>query len=127
MYSYVSFWNIPRTQWGEMQKADATDQDILQKALASGTLVGYGNDVSLVHQPDGFTHDEWWSSMSMAGLMHVLEAFYKSGSAASPVLAELDQTRRCHHGEPVLQLAFRVGERRVHARGVLQIEGGCAG
>ncbi|MGA9527412.1 MAG: hypothetical protein WBS24_04795 [Terriglobales bacterium] len=87
MYSYVSFWNIPRAQWGEMQKADAADQDILQKALASGTLVGYGNDVSLVHQPEGYTHDEWWSSMSMAGLMQVLEAFYKSGSAASPVLA----------------------------------------
>ena len=60
MYSYVSFWNIPRAQWSEMAKADAADQKILDKAIASGTIVGYGNDVNLVHQPDGSTHDDWW-------------------------------------------------------------------
>jgi hypothetical protein len=87
MYSYVGFWNIPRAQWAEMAKADAADQAILEKAMAGGTLVGYGNDVNLVHQPDGETHDEWWSSMSMAGLLNVLDQFYKSGSATTPVLA----------------------------------------
>lgn len=86
MYSYVSFWNIPRAQWGEMAKADAADQDILKKALANGTLVGYGNDTNLVHQPDGDTHDEWWSSTSMAGVLNVLEQFYKSGNATQGVL-----------------------------------------
>jgi hypothetical protein len=87
MYSYVGNWNIPRAQWGEMEKASAADQKILEKALASGTIVGYGNDVELVHQPDGGTHDDWWSSMSMAGLLNVLEQFYKSGNPTSPVLA----------------------------------------
>ena len=86
MYSYVGFWNIPRAQWAEMAKADAADQKILDKAIASGTIVGYGNDVNLVHQPDGSTHDDWWSAMSMAGLLNVLDQFYKSGSATSPVL-----------------------------------------
>ena len=86
MYSYISLWNIPRAQWSEMEKADAADQSILEKAVASGAIVAYGNDVNLVHQPDGFTHDEWWSSMSMAGLMNVLDQFYKSGSAVTPVL-----------------------------------------
>lgn len=86
MYSYVSFWNIPRAQWGEMAKADAGDQQLLQKALASGTLVGYGNDVNLVHQPDGETHDEWWSATSLAGVLNVLDQFYKSGSATQGVL-----------------------------------------
>jgi len=87
MYTYVGFWNIPRSQWGEMAKADAADQKTLDKAIANGTIVGFGHDVSLVHQPDGSTHDEWWSAMSMAGLMDVLDQFYKSGSATSPVLA----------------------------------------
>ena len=87
MYSYVGFWNIPRAQWADMAKADAADQAILDKAVASGTLVGYGNDVNLVHQPDGPTHDEWWSAMSMAGLLNVLDQFYKSGSSTTPVLA----------------------------------------
>jgi hypothetical protein len=87
MYSYISFWNIPRAQWGEMEKADAADQKILDKALANGTIVGYGNDLNLVHEPDGATHDGWWSAMSMAGVLNVLEQFYKSGSPTSPVLA----------------------------------------
>jgi hypothetical protein len=87
MYSYVGFWNIPRTQWAEMEKSAAADQSALQKALADGAIIGYGNDTNLVHQPDGATHDDWWSSMSIAGLLNVLDRFYKSGSTASPVLA----------------------------------------
>ena len=87
LYSYVGFWNIPRAQWAEMGKADAADQSTLQKALADGTIIGYGNDMNLVHQPDGATHDGWWSSMSMAGLMNVLDRFYKSSTVTSPVLA----------------------------------------
>ena len=87
MYSYVAFWNIPRAQWAEMAKNDAADQKILDKAVASGTIVGYGNDENLVHQPEGPTHDGWWSAMSMAGVLNVLDQFYKSGNATSPVLS----------------------------------------
>ncbi len=86
MYSYVGLWDIPRAQWGDMAKADAADQSVLEKAMANGTIVAYGNDVNLVHQPDGPTHDDWWSAMSMAGLLNVLDQFYKSGSSTSPVL-----------------------------------------
>ena len=86
MYSYVGFWSIPRAQWGEMAKAAAADQTILDKAVADGTIVGYGSDVNLVHQIDGATHDDWWSAMSMAGLLNVLDQFYKAGSSTSPVL-----------------------------------------
>jgi len=86
MYSYVSFWNIPRPQWAEMAKADAADQKILDKAVAGGTIVGFGSDVNLVHQPDGATHDDWWSAMSMAGVLNVLDQFYKAGNPATPVL-----------------------------------------
>src|ERR1700722_8702674 len=81
MYSYVGFWDIPRAQWADMAKADAADQKILDKAVANGTIVGYGNDENLIHSPDGPTHDGWWSAMSMAGLLNVLDQFYKSGNA----------------------------------------------
>jgi hypothetical protein len=87
MYSYVGFWNIPRAHWADMEKADAANQSVLDKAMADGTIIGYGADVSLVHQPDGATHDNWWSAMSMAGLMNVLDKFYKNGSSTSSVLA----------------------------------------
>ena len=86
MYSYVGNWAIPRAQWGEMAKNTAEDNKVLSKALASGTIVGYGDDVTLVHQADGETHDNWWSATSMAGVINVLEQFYQSGTTAAPVL-----------------------------------------
>jgi hypothetical protein len=85
MYSYVGNWTIPRAQWGEMEKQTAASQKILEKALADGTVVGYGNDLNLIHQPDGETHDSWWSSMSQAGVLNVLDQIYKSGAATSSV------------------------------------------
>jgi hypothetical protein len=87
MYSYVGFWNIPRAQWAEMEKNNAADQKILDKALADGAIVAYGNDLNLVHTADGMTHDDWWSAMSMAAMLNVLDKFYKSGTPTSPVLA----------------------------------------
>jgi hypothetical protein len=87
MYSYVGFWNIPRAQWADMEKNNAIDQKILDKALADGSIVAYGNDLNLVHTPDGSTHDDWWSAMSMAAMLNVLDKFYKSGTPTSPVLA----------------------------------------
>ena len=86
MYTYVSIWTIPRAQWADMEKSDAADNETMGKALASGAIVAYGHDTSLVHTIDGPTHDEYWSSMSMAGLLSLLEQFYKNGSAVTPVL-----------------------------------------
>ena len=87
MYTYVSDWSMPRAQWPEMEKSTAAAQAILEKAAADGTLVGYGNDTNLLHEPDGSTHDSWWSAMSLAGLINVLEQIRKAGSATSPVLS----------------------------------------
>src|SRR5215470_6243944 len=87
MYTYVADWVIPRAQWAEMEKSYVNTQKILDKALASGTIVGYGNDETLVHQLDAETHDNWWSAMSMAGLINVLEQFYQTGNATTPVLS----------------------------------------
>src|SRR5689334_21684108 len=70
MCSYVGFWSIPRSQWAEMDKNTALDQKILDKALADGTIIGYGSDLNLVHTPDGATHDDWWSAMSMAAMLN---------------------------------------------------------
>ena len=87
MYTYVGYWSIPRAQWAEMEKQTAANQKIMEKAIADATIVAYGTDMNLIHQPDGVTHDNWWSSMSMAGLLSVLDQAYKSGNATSPVLA----------------------------------------
>jgi hypothetical protein len=87
MYTYVANWAIPRAQWADMEKANAANQSVLEKAMTDGTIIGYGNDVTEVHQVDGATHDSWWSAMSIAGLLKVLDKFAKSGTSTSPVLA----------------------------------------
>jgi hypothetical protein len=101
MYCYVGLWAIPRTQWADMEKADEADQPALQKAMAAGTLIGFGSDVNLVHQPDAPTHDDWWCANSMAGIMNMLDQFYSNGSSASPVLQSAtkhwDQILVSHH------------------------------
>jgi hypothetical protein len=87
MYSYISNWQIPRAQWSEMTKENDANRAALEKALAGGTIVGYGFDVNLIHRPDGETHDEWWSATSLAGVINVLEQFYQGGNSTTPVLA----------------------------------------
>jgi hypothetical protein len=83
LYTYVALWSLPRGQWADWAKEQANDEKTLQDAMAKGTLVGYGDDANLVHQPDAPTHDDWFQSMSMAGLMNVLDQFYKSGATTS--------------------------------------------
>jgi hypothetical protein len=87
MYTYVGDWTLPRAQWAEMDKFNAANQKTLDKAVADGTIVAYGSDFNLIHTVEGPTHDSWWSSMSMAGLLNVLDQSYKSGNAVSPVLS----------------------------------------
>jgi len=85
MYSYVAFWTLPRAQWAEEAKQNASEEKMMEKALAGGSIVGYGSDQNLIHQPDGATHDTWFSSMSMAGLLNQLDQFYKTGMTTTPV------------------------------------------
>jgi hypothetical protein len=87
MYCYIGNWDIPRAQWADMAKADEADRPILDKAMAGGTLVGYGNDVTMVHTANGGTNDQWWCANSLAGVVNILEQFYQSGSTTTPVLA----------------------------------------
>lgn len=86
MYSYVANWQFPRANWPDAMKALEPVNDIMQKAQADGMIVAYGNDVNLVHQPDVETHDNWWSSMSLAGLVKTLDQLHASGNAASPAM-----------------------------------------
>jgi hypothetical protein len=84
MYSYVANWTIPAEHWGDVAKINAFDNTIFQAALSDGTLVGYGNDVNMVHTPDGESHDTWWSATSLAGLLKVLDKLRGVDPSNSP-------------------------------------------
>lgn len=97
MYTYVAFWTIPRQQWADQAKSVAAEQKLMDQDLSSGQLVGYGDDFTIVHTVDGATHDGWFSSMSLAGLLNTLDGIYKSGLATSPV-----QANATRHSDEVL-------------------------
>jgi len=87
LYTYVAEWNIPRAQWAEMAKGNAASLKIMDQAVADGTIVGYGDDRTVVHQSDGITHDSWWSATSMAGVLNVLDRLEKTNDSVNGVLA----------------------------------------
>ncbi|MGA8044092.1 MAG: hypothetical protein WCA37_14945 [Terracidiphilus sp.] len=86
MYTYVANWQVARANWAEMEKAGAPVHDVLKKAMADGTIAGFGSDINLVHEPDAETHDVWWSSMSMAGMVKALEAARGASDAGSTAM-----------------------------------------
>jgi hypothetical protein len=86
MYSYIANWQVNRAHWGDVDAALAPAQGVLEKALADGTLVGYGRDINLVHQPDRETHDFWWSAMSMAGLIKTLDRIHAANDSSGAAL-----------------------------------------
>jgi hypothetical protein len=78
MYSYVANWQVPRANWGDMEKTTGSVNGILDQAFADGTIIGHGYDVNLVHTETDSTHDVWWSSMSMAGIIKALDRIHAS-------------------------------------------------
>jgi hypothetical protein len=86
MYTYYSQWDIPRSKWPEMQKMRGGPAAITH-AFASGALIGYGDDENVVHTVDGYTHDGWFSSMTMAGLLQTLADLMQGGSTTGSVFA----------------------------------------
>jgi hypothetical protein len=82
MYTYEAFWVVPRAHWAEFEKPNPAGEKIMEKALSGGTLVGYGVDSAALHDAEGATHDSWWSSLSMAGTLNVLDELEKLGPSA---------------------------------------------
>ncbi|MHB8539421.1 MAG: hypothetical protein ACYDCD_00555 [Candidatus Acidiferrales bacterium] len=84
-YTYVSEWAVPRTQWAAFDKEDSASISRMQKFVADGTLVDWGNVSVRVHQEDGYTHAEWFTANSRAALLKVLETDW--ATAANPAFS----------------------------------------
>jgi hypothetical protein len=116
MYTYVSNWQIPRAHWADMAKSEDANKATLDKAVADGTIVGYGGDENFVHTPDGYTHDDWWSSMSMAGLLKVLDQFYASGNTDTPALETATK-----HGDEIVVSRYYNWHSGAYKKGFVQV------
>jgi hypothetical protein len=87
IYTYVSHWSVPRAMWGDYQKSEAADDELMGKEVADGTLIGFGSFSVLNHQEGAPTHGSWFQASSMANLMKVLEMLRSSPDATAPPLA----------------------------------------
>ncbi len=87
MYTYVAEWTVPRNLWAAYQKTEAADTAAMNKAVADGSLVAFGNFAVLNHQEGQPTHGSWFSARSMADLMKVLEELRTAPAATDPALA----------------------------------------
>jgi hypothetical protein len=118
MYSYVSNWQIPRAHWGEMKDEPAAEKTIMDKAMADGTLLGYGRDQNLVHTENGWTHDDWFMSSSLGGLMKVLKELYASGTPTASVL-----TTATNHYDLVFMSRYYGWHSGSYTNGIVSVAG----
>jgi hypothetical protein len=100
MYTYFSNWTIPRAKWPDMAKLHGPDAK-LEHGLSSGALIGYGDDEVVAHTPEGYTHDDWFSSMSMAGLLNTLADVMQGTGNTTGVL-----TSATKHADEIFESRF---------------------
>ena len=78
VFTFVALWNVPRAQWGDFTAfAEKNTRPILDRLLADGTLVGWGNFNTVVHTEDGYTHGAWFAASSIAAIERALGELLK--------------------------------------------------
>ena len=87
LYSYIANWEVAREKFKDMEAQLGSNNALMSKLVGGGTLVGFGNDITLVHKTGESTHDVWWSSMSLGNLMKALQSIKASPVNEAPVLA----------------------------------------
>jgi hypothetical protein len=86
VYTYVSFFGVPRAQWGAYEKGAASEHKVFDSLLADGTILSYGDGAMEVHEGlNAPTHVGWFTSSSMAGLMKALATLRTSAPPASEI------------------------------------------
>jgi hypothetical protein len=104
VYTYVALWDTPRAQWGDIEKFYKDARPALDKLVAGGTLVGWGNARAFVHDASGFTHANWITATSFANLSRALETIHSAlpQPAAFANSKHVDEILRAtiHGGKP---------------------------
>jgi hypothetical protein len=84
VYTYVSFFGVPRAQWPAYEKNLASGHKAFDSLLADGTILSYGDGVLEVHEGlNAPTHIGWFASSSVAGLMKTLAALRSAATTSA--------------------------------------------
>lgn len=97
LYTYIAEWTVPRAQWADMEKNGESERPLLDKLVADGTLLGYGEYLTIIHQEGEPTHGSWFSAASEGNLMKALEAIY-----AQPALVTSPAQGASKHWDAIL-------------------------
>lgn len=95
-YTYVSEWAVPRAQWAAFDKQQESDNSTLNKLVADGTLVDWGDLDTRVHQLDGYTHANWMTATSRENLLKALEQQWSTATNSSYVASTKHQDLFLH-------------------------------
>lgn len=96
VYTYVAQWAVPRPQWANIEKFFKDAQPALNKLLADGTIVAWGNGRNWVHDDGGWTHANWVTATSFEKIKRALDAIHDAvpQPAAFSTSKHMDQMLR---------------------------------
>jgi hypothetical protein len=78
VYTFVAQWAVPRDQWNAFTDFNEKNaRPVLERLYANGTIVGWGNFASIVHDESGMTHGTWWQAAGLANIERVLGELLK--------------------------------------------------
>ncbi len=79
VYTHVAQWQVPRANWAQFSdETDKVQNPVLQRMMADGTIIGWGNFEVSLHTPEGYTNGSWFSATSLAGITRTLDELRKS-------------------------------------------------
>jgi hypothetical protein len=84
-FTYVSEWAVPRAQWSAFENQEKAYDATMQKLVADGTIVDWGDVAVRVHTEDGYTHADWFTATSRANLLKALEVVWAGAANAAYV------------------------------------------
>ena len=74
VYTYVALWAVPRPQWADIEKFYKDAEPTLNKLIADGTIVAWGNARNWMHDESGLTHANWVTAPSFEKIKRALDA-----------------------------------------------------
>lgn len=86
IYTYVSFFGVPRANWAEYEKVTDKGMKSMQSLVTDGTLVSWGEGALEVHEGnDAPNYVSWFSATSIAGIMKALDSVRTSAAPSSSI------------------------------------------
>lgn len=114
-FTYVSQWAAPRAEWANFEKQEKEDDATMQKLVADGTIIAWGDATVRVHEESGYSHVNWFTATSRSNLLKALEVL--SGSASSsPALVATTK-----HSDLLLRTLAHGGKAASGATGYLRV------